>query len=226
MNRFKELLTRCTHHGLERWNLYQLAYEGIDMSTRTKVEYMYGKSFFVRMLMKLGIFFEDLSDKTYEYEKIREAPTITSKIFMDNEGKLTNNFISFADTTLYCEHQLEVPLFQPPQAYDYIPSSYSYDFLLNYSVKSYPHPFSQMSFDGISDPSLHSIMINPHLNIRDALRGNMVFDDAPSVLAPLIKNHESEKLVVKASGGLEHDVIVVRKHIFVEGEYLLEETAS
>jgi len=38
MNRFKELLTQCPHHGLEKWNLCQIAYEGLDVSTRTMVE--------------------------------------------------------------------------------------------------------------------------------------------------------------------------------------------
>jgi len=33
------------------------------------------------------------------------------------------------------------------------------------------------------------------------------FDDAPFLLAPLRENDKSEKLVVKASHGLEHDMM-------------------
>jgi len=98
---------------------------------------------------------------------------------MDNGGKLPNDFVALEDTTLHCEHQLEVPLFQPPQPHDYTLLSYSYDFFFNYGVSLYSHPFNQMSFEGVSDPSLHPLMINPHLKIRDPLGGDTVFDDAP-----------------------------------------------
>jgi len=40
----------------------------------------------------------------------------------------------------------------------------------------------------------------------------------------LRENDESEKLVIKASCGVEHNMIVGSKDIFVEEEYLLEET--
>ena len=100
-----------------------------------------------------------------------------SKIFMHNKGKLLNEFIALDDTTLHCEHQLEVPLFQPPQPHDYISPSCSYKFLLDDSARSYFHPFNQMSSECVSNPSLHPLMINPHLETMDALTGNMVFDD-------------------------------------------------
>ena len=90
------------------------------MSTRTMVESMCGKEFLCKNANKAWDFLEDLSDKAYEWETIREAPSIASKIFTDNEGKLPNNFVALEDTTLHCELQLEVPLFQPPQAHDYI----------------------------------------------------------------------------------------------------------
>ena len=34
MNRFKELYTQCPYHRLERWDLCQIVYEGLDVSTR------------------------------------------------------------------------------------------------------------------------------------------------------------------------------------------------
>jgi len=91
---------------------------------------------------------------------------------------------------LNCEHQLEIPLFQPPQPLDYIYPFCSYDFLLDYNISSYSHLFNQMSFEGVSDPSLYLLMINHHLKIRDALRGNKVFDYGPFLLTPLRENDE------------------------------------
>ena len=52
----------------------------------------------------------------------------------------------------------------------------------------------------------------------------MVFNDAPFLLGFLRENDESEKLELKASCGIEHDMIVVSKDIFVEDEYSIEKT--
>jgi len=142
---------------------------------------------------------------------------------MDNEGKLRNGFIALEDTMLHCEFQLEVPLCQPLQAHDYIPPIHSYEFLFDDGGSSYSLPFKQVPFEGMSDPSLHPLIINPHLKIRDALGVDIVFDDAPSLLAPLRENDRSKKLVVKASCEFEHNTIVVSNDIFV-GEYSLQET--
>ena len=67
-------------------------------------------------------------------------------------------------------------------------------------------------------------MINAHLKTRDALGGDMVFDDASLLLVPLRENDESEKLVVKANCDLEQDTIVVSKDSFIEDEYSVKET--
>ena len=75
------------------------------------VEYMCGGQFLYKNANEAQDFLEDLSDKTYAWETITEAPSITSKIFTDIEGKLPNDFIALEDIRLHCEHQLEVPLF-------------------------------------------------------------------------------------------------------------------
>ena len=64
----------------------------------------------------------------------------------------------------------------------------------------------------------------PHLRTRDALKGDVVFGDAPFLLAPLRENDESEKPVVKACCGLKHNMIVVSKDIFSKKEYSIEQT--
>jgi len=224
MSWFKELLTQCPHHSLERYNLCQIAYEGLNVSIRTMVESMCEGGFLCKNTNEAWDFLEDLNDKTYEWGTIREPPSITSKIFIDNKGKLPNDFIALEDTTLHCEHQLEVPLFQPPQPHDYIPPFYSYDFLLDYGASYYAHPFNQTSFEGVSDPLLYPLLINTCLKTRDTFGGDMVFDNAPFLLASLRENDESEKLVAKASYEFEYDKIVVSKDILVKEEYSLEET--
>ena len=91
------------------------------MSTKTMVESMCGGKFLCKNANEAWDFVEDFNDKTYEWETIKEAPSIASKIFMNNEGKLSNDFVALKDTMLHCEHQHEVSLFQPPQPHDYIP---------------------------------------------------------------------------------------------------------
>ena len=103
---------------------------------------------------------------------------------MDNEGKLPDDFVALKDTMIHCEHQLEVPLFQPFQPYDLISHSCSYDFLLGYGVRSYSCLFNQIPFEGMADPLLHPLIINSYLKTRDAFGGDMVFNDASFLLAP------------------------------------------
>jgi len=93
------------------------------------------------------------------------------KIFTDNKGKLPNDFVTLEETTLHCEYQLDIRIFQPPQPHDDISLSFTNNFSYDYGVNSYSRPLNQMSFEGVSDPSLHPLMINPYLEIRDTLRG-------------------------------------------------------
>jgi len=58
----------------------------------------------------------------------------------------------------------------------------------------------------------------------EILLGVKWLDDAPFLLALLRENDESEKLVVKASCDLQHDIIVVSKDIFIQEEYSLKKT--
>ena len=71
------------------------------MSARTIVESICGGNFLYKNANNVWEFLEDLIDETYELETIGEAPSIASKIFMDNEGKLRNDFIALEDTMLY-----------------------------------------------------------------------------------------------------------------------------
>jgi len=66
MNRFKELLTQYPHNGLEKRSLCQVAYEGLDVSTRTMVESMCGGGFLCKNANEIWDFLKDLSGKTFE----------------------------------------------------------------------------------------------------------------------------------------------------------------
>ena len=38
--RFKDFLTQCPHHGVEKWWQYQILYDGLDYQTKTFLEAM------------------------------------------------------------------------------------------------------------------------------------------------------------------------------------------
>ena len=38
--RFKDLLVQCSHHEIEKWRQCQIAYDGLEYSTRTLLETM------------------------------------------------------------------------------------------------------------------------------------------------------------------------------------------
>jgi len=95
MNKFRELLTHCPHHGLEKWNVCQIVYEGLDVSTRILVESICVGEFLCKDANEAWDFLKDLGDKTYEWKTIREAPSTASEISMDNKGNLPNDFIAW-----------------------------------------------------------------------------------------------------------------------------------
>jgi len=165
-------------------------------------------------------FLKDSSDKLYEWRTIRKAPSIVSKII---RASYLMTLLLRRVLCFLMNISLKF-LFSTTQPHDYISPSYSYDFLLYYSVSSYSNPFNQMPFEGVSDPSIYPLMINPHFKTKGALMGDMLFDDAPFLLGPLRENNKSDKLVVKVSCDFVHDMIVVSKDTFIEEEYSLEET--
>jgi len=63
------------------------------------IESMCGGEFLCKNVNEAWDFLENLSDKTYEWEPIRKFHSITSKIFMNKEGKSSNNFVALEDTT-------------------------------------------------------------------------------------------------------------------------------
>ena len=110
------------------------------MSSRTISESMFRGEFLCKNVNEAWDFLENLSDKTYEWETIREAHGIASKIFMNKLGKSSNDFVASKDTMLPCEHQLDIPVFHS-QPHDYISPSCSNDFISYYGVSSHSNLF-------------------------------------------------------------------------------------
>ena len=62
-DRFKDLLIQCPHHGLEKWRLCQIIYEGLDYSVKTSLESMCHGDFTRKNADEAWEFLESLSEK-------------------------------------------------------------------------------------------------------------------------------------------------------------------
>ena len=76
------------------------------MSTRMMIESMCGIPLLCKAINDAWDFLEDLGDKTYNIGTIMESYSIESKVLMDNDGKLANDFVAFDNTMLYCEFSM------------------------------------------------------------------------------------------------------------------------
>ena len=77
LERFKELLLQCPHHGFEMWRLTQIVYEGLNCSTKTMVETMCGGEFCNKNVREAWDFLGEVAEKSMQWEAIRtpEVPT-------------------------------------------------------------------------------------------------------------------------------------------------------
>ncbi|ROV59080.1 hypothetical protein EGO58_11735, partial [Limosilactobacillus reuteri] len=77
MERFKDLLQECPHHGLDLWHLCQIIYEGIDYPTKQMIESMCPEGFTsFTDEGKAWEFLLDLADKTCEWESNQESERV------------------------------------------------------------------------------------------------------------------------------------------------------
>ncbi|XP_077232805.1 uncharacterized protein LOC143871649 [Tasmannia lanceolata] len=74
MERFKDLLQECPHHGIDVWHLCQIIYEGIDYQTKQLLESMCPNGFtsFTDEAAAWN-FLLDLAEKTREWESTQEG---------------------------------------------------------------------------------------------------------------------------------------------------------
>ena len=79
LERFKDLLLHCPHHGVEIWRITKNYYEGLNYPTRAMVESMCGGEFTRKTAEEAWAFLEDVTEKSMQWETLREperhAPT-------------------------------------------------------------------------------------------------------------------------------------------------------
>lgn len=71
-DRFKNLLSQCPHHGIEKWRLCKIVYEALDGSTTALLESMCQGKFMEKDEDEGWEFFEDFAKKTMLWESTRE----------------------------------------------------------------------------------------------------------------------------------------------------------
>ena len=70
-DRFKNLLSQCPHHGIEKWRLCKIVYEALVSQTTALLESMCQGKFMEKDEDQGWEFFEDLAEKTMLWESTR-----------------------------------------------------------------------------------------------------------------------------------------------------------
>ena len=78
LERFKDLLALCPHHGIEKWRLCQIIYDGLDYQTKTLLESMCQGEFLKKDENQGWDLFEALAEKTIQWESCPDKPTSTT----------------------------------------------------------------------------------------------------------------------------------------------------
>ena len=71
-DRFKNLLSQCPHHGIEKWRLCKIIYEALDSPTTALLESMCQGKFMEKDEDQGWEFFEELAEKTMLWESTRD----------------------------------------------------------------------------------------------------------------------------------------------------------
>jgi len=67
---FKDLLAQCPHHAIEKWHLCQIIYEGVDYSSKTRLESM-SHGDFIRMIDDVTWkFLEEMAEKNHAVGRV------------------------------------------------------------------------------------------------------------------------------------------------------------
>ena len=85
MERFKNLLAQCPHHGLEQWHLCQIVYEGLDQQIRTMLEFTSQGGFLSKHSTTTWEFLEDIAERTMQWETTRDD-SLRSRIISAKGG--------------------------------------------------------------------------------------------------------------------------------------------
>jgi len=63
LERFKDLLAQCSHHGIEKWQQCQILYDGLDYPTKTLFETLCQGEFYKKNENQGWDLFKGLAEK-------------------------------------------------------------------------------------------------------------------------------------------------------------------
>ncbi|XP_074342937.1 uncharacterized protein LOC141680673 [Apium graveolens] len=104
-DRFKNLLSQCPHHGIEKWRLCKIVYEALDSSTTALLESMCQGKFMEKDEDQGWEFFEELAEKTMLWESTREPNREPSK-HNETVGSLANKGLHLVGNSIATEAKL------------------------------------------------------------------------------------------------------------------------
>lgn len=109
LDRFKDLLAQCPHHGFEKSRLCQIVYEGLDPNSRTMLESMCQGNFLGKTIDEAWEFLEDLADKTLQWETTRaDSSNLPAKICSAKGGLYNVSDNTYLESRLtFLENQLK-----------------------------------------------------------------------------------------------------------------------
>ena len=72
--RFKELLRKCPHHGIEKWMLVHNFYNGLNGTTRTIIDVAAGGAFMSKSANEAYELLEEMAMNNYQWPTERGQP--------------------------------------------------------------------------------------------------------------------------------------------------------
>ena len=91
LERFKDLLTQCPHHAIEKWRLCQIIYEGVDYQFKTLLESMSHREFMMMTKDNAWKFVEDMTEKTMQWEGFTERSSIITPTLRGDVHSIENS---------------------------------------------------------------------------------------------------------------------------------------
>jgi len=145
MERFKNLLAQCPHHGLEQCRLCQIVYEGLDQQTRTMLESMCQGGFLTKNPTAAWEFLEDLAEKTMQWETTRDD-SLSSRIANVKGGLHAVSDLNHIESRFTAlENQLKGLTIQQPQIFQSATIICSHCQSPDHTLSACPHYAHQLS---------------------------------------------------------------------------------
>ncbi|XP_074351553.1 uncharacterized protein LOC141690673 [Apium graveolens] len=104
-DRFKNVLSQCPHHEIEKWRLCKIVYEALDSSTTALLDSIFQGKFMEKDEDQGWEFFEELAEKTMLWESTREPNREPSK-HNKTLGSLANKGLHLVGNSIATEVML------------------------------------------------------------------------------------------------------------------------